>query len=1271
MRQDDKTFKDLTTQATENGWIEFKKEAKLNSNNFFKDYATSLGLGQHYDFKPLKEETDNKQIRHQRFQLYYKNIMVEGVEFTLHSQNDVLELGHGKIPEGLEQDVTKPMPESKALEFALAHMKVTLDDLKKPDRKKPEGTLLLARLSDEVVKSSFKLCYTFDIYGNETLNAFKIYVDASTGEVVKKISLIHSYFSPMSTTTKPTHSSVESLKETLTPTHTAALLEASTFIPNYTRYLNGQSSLTFETERVDPNNSAQFRLSAYNNALNTRMATNNNANWASLPDVVNNNGSDWTGNAASRNAQTAHWLTQRMHQYLWGQVNRNGLNGQGMYPRVVTDRGFFGSDWNVIDQITFGRTNGTLMSEVTADMVGHEYMHAVTQFTANLTYQGESGALNEGISDIFGTALERQILFPNGYNWLFGEDLGPNRHFRDMANPGAIPNEWALGRFTQPDRHNGNNWADPNNLDFDHGGVHINSGVLNKWFQTICTGESINPQIAIQSINFDRAIAIVYKTLTTYLQSGSNYSDMAFATIQATRNLYGTCSLEEETIRRAWAAANVPVQNWWYDCPKCNFTLSSATSSNSNPAPNSPITFSVNCSGGLYDCGGIDYVWYMSGNSNSIGTGNSITVNAPSANGSYTYDVYATKTGCNFSSHDVTVNVTNTTTCANVGSISYQRWNNINGTAIQDLRNNTNNLQNTPSHTQTLTLFEAPTDIADNYGVRIRGYVCPPTTGNYTFWVAGDDQTELWISPNDQPSNLTRIAYNNSWTSSRSWTSFSTQQSAPITLQAGQRYYIEALMKEAGGGDNLAVGWQLPGGALERPIPSNRLIPFDGGGSTPPSGCGSGTGLSATYYSGTNLQGSPIATYTQGPIDYAGTQGQTLSGTTVAGNNISARWEGQVEAPASGTFNFNMRTDDGVRVWFNNTQVVNDFGDYPPRDHNFSVSLTAGQKYNLKIEWKQGGGGYEAKLFWNYPNQGTQIVPLCRLFPASGGGCTPPSAPSLSANPSSINSGQSSTLSASNCSGTVNWSTGATGNSLTVSPTSTTTYTATCSAGGCSSGSASVTVTVNGGGGGSNCSAESIECSGNQYEVRNYTVSASGAGTYTIKAHYRSHEGPGVIRWSVNGGSVQTVNVSQTGINDYLEITLGTASLNSGNNVVNLSSGSAYICFKKACIQSGARVGAVNEVNSEPLIVEDENTIQLYPNPSDGKITLRYELEKGKKARLQFTNLTGSVITQKTLVGEGGWQQDQTDLSHQPNGVYLLRFEADKRTITRKFTIVK
>ncbi len=74
------------------------------------------------------------------------------------------------------------------------------------------------------------------------------------------------------------------------------------------------------------------------------------------------------------------------------------------------------------------------------------------------------------------------------------------------------------------------------------------------------------------------------------------------------------------------------------------------------------------------------------------------------------------------------------TTCPNTGTISYQRWENIGGgTSIQDLRSNTNNLNNGPSHTQTLNSFEAPINILDNYGVRIRGYVCPPPRATTPF----------------------------------------------------------------------------------------------------------------------------------------------------------------------------------------------------------------------------------------------------------------------------------------------------------------------------------------------------------------------------------------------------------------------------------------------------------------------------------------------------------------------------------------------------------
>ncbi len=120
--------------------------------------------------------------------------------------------------------------------------------------------------------------------------------------------------------------------------------------------------------------------------------------------------------------------------------------------------------------------------------------------------------------------------------------------------------------------------------------------------------------------------------------------------------------------------------------------------------------------------------------------------------------------------------------------------------------------------------FEAPSEFADNYGQRMRALLIAPTTGSYTFWIATDDGGALYLSTTVDPAQKVQIASVNAWTSSREWTKEPNQQSAAIPLAAGQRYYIEALQKEGGGGDNLAVRWRLPDGTIEEPIPQNRLL---------------------------------------------------------------------------------------------------------------------------------------------------------------------------------------------------------------------------------------------------------------------------------------------------------------------------------------------------------------------------------------------------------------------------------------------------------------
>ncbi|RMF22587.1 MAG: hypothetical protein D6765_14145, partial [Bacteroidetes bacterium] len=162
--------------------------------------------------------------------------------------------------------------------------------------------------------------------------------------------------------------------------------------------------------------------------------------------------------------------------------------------------------------------------------------------------------------------------------------------------------------------------------------------------------------------------------------------------------------------------------------------------------------------------------------------------------------------------------------CSASGTISREVWTNVGGTSLSQIP-----LNAPPNLEDELSLFEIPVNALNNYGTRLRGYLCPPATGFYTFWISSDDNGALYLSSNADPANKTLIASVPTWTSSRQWNKFPEQQSAPVFLVAGQPYYIEALQKEGSGGDNLAVGWQLPDGTLERPIPGNRLSPWTGG----------------------------------------------------------------------------------------------------------------------------------------------------------------------------------------------------------------------------------------------------------------------------------------------------------------------------------------------------------------------------------------------------------------------------------------------------------
>lgn len=170
---------------------------------------------------------------------------------------------------------------------------------------------------------------------------------------------------------------------------------------------------------------------------------------------------------------------------------------------------------------------------------------------------------------------------------------------------------------------------------------------------------------------------------------------------------------------------------------------------------------------------------------------------------------------------------------------------------------------------------------------------------------------------------------------------------------------------------------------------------------TAPAG-GSGTGLRGEYFTNLTLSGSPALVRTDAQVntDY-GTGGP---GSPIGSDNFSVRWSGQVEAPASGSYTFTTTSDDGVRLWVNNQQLVNNWTDHGPTDNSGTITLTAGQKYPITIEFYEKTGGAVARLAWSYPGQGQQAIPQNRLYPANGTSPTAtPVPPTPTAQPGGLN----------------------------------------------------------------------------------------------------------------------------------------------------------------------------------------------------------------------------------------------------------------------------
>ncbi len=155
------------------------------------------------------------------------------------------------------------------------------------------------------------------------------------------------------------------------------------------------------------------------------------------------------------------------------------------------------------------------------------------------------------------------------------------------------------------------------------------------------------------------------------------------------------------------------------------------------------------------------------------------------------------------------------------GGLTREVWTGLPGTSVHEMLE-----QSSRKPVESSRIGDASTaDPRENYGERLRGYILPPASGPYVFWISSDDGSDLRLSPSRDPREAKSIATVPDWVPENIWDKYESQHSQPVSLEAGKAYYIEVLHKQGLGGAHLAIGWQMPDNKLERPIPRTRLAP--------------------------------------------------------------------------------------------------------------------------------------------------------------------------------------------------------------------------------------------------------------------------------------------------------------------------------------------------------------------------------------------------------------------------------------------------------------
>lgn len=686
-----------------NGQTEF---VSFNNNVKYAPKDASDIIKQHFSIKEgtsftkINTETDELGITHEKYQLYLQGIKVEFATFTIHHRRNVLQSITGEGYNLNNVNTISAISNENALQSALRKInaKSYLWENKSEaaaldNYKKPTGDLVLLPVFVENkngldVNSILKLAYKFDIYATNPVSRGDIYVDATSGEVLFYNAIIkhatnfghgsaHLFNKEHSCVSNNTQENVAKLSKTLEILVAGSAQTRYSGTQDIETTLSGGSYILKDATRGSGINTYDMNTGTnYNSAVNF---SDNNNTWTTAEHSPNKD----------NGALDAHWGAEKTFDYWATKHNRNSFNGSGaaINSYVHYDSNYDNAFWDG-SRMTYGDGSGTYFDILTSiDVAGHEIGHAVCTYTANLAYQRESGALNEGFSDIWGAAIE-YFVAPTKQTWLIGEDIerrSGHLALRSMSNPKSEG---------QPDTYGGTYWKNPNcgtpTQSNDYCGVHTNSGVLNHWFYILSVGKSgtndIGSSYNVTGISLDKAAKIAYRLEANYLSANSTFANARTYGIQAATDLYGANSAEVIATTNAWYAVGVGAAYQGQTDTQAPSTPTNLVASN---VAETTVTLGWNASSD--NVGVVGYDIYSGASNLGTVTATSANITGLVANTSYSFTVKAKDAAGNVSGSSNTVTVKTLgggggTTCAQtVSSFPYnESFENTLGAWAQD-----------------------------------------------------------------------------------------------------------------------------------------------------------------------------------------------------------------------------------------------------------------------------------------------------------------------------------------------------------------------------------------------------------------------------------------------------------------------------------------------------------------------------------------------------------------------------------------------------------